>query len=113
DRPRREGGQRNGSARLEARLSEGSRIAVEGSILDGEVGNPGAVGSPFASPTARGLFREERIAVPGTFALSDTNHLDVLFANVRSKPGFTDVGFESQTDAQTLQARVPDTARLP
>jgi vitamin B12 transporter len=112
DRPNTDWRQRNGSARLEARLSERSRIAVEGSILDGEVGNPGAVGSPFGSPTARGLFREERIAVPGTFALSDTNHLDVLFANVRSKPGFVDVGFESQTDARTLQARVADTAKL-
>jgi vitamin B12 transporter len=112
DRPNTDWRERNGSARLEARLSEGSRIAVEGSILDGEVGNPGAVGSPFGSPTARGLFREERIAVPGTFALSDTNHLDVLFANVRSKPGFVDVGFDSQTDARTLQARVSDTAKL-
>ena len=88
DRPNTDWRQRNGSARLEARLSEGSRIAVEGSVLDGEVGNAGAVGSPFASPTARGLFREERIAVPGAFALSDSNHLDVLFASVRSKPGF-------------------------
>ncbi len=112
DRPNTDWRERNGSARLEARLSEGSRIAVEGSILDGEVGSPGAIGSPFASPTARGLFREERIAVPGNFALSDTNHLDVLFANVRSKPGFVDVGFESQTDAETLQARVADTAKL-
>ena len=112
DRPNTDWRQRNGSARLEARLSEGSRIAVEGSILDGEVGNPGAVGSPFASPTARGLFREERIAVPGAFALSDSNHLDLLLASVRSKPGFRDVGFDSQTDARTLQARVADTARL-
>lgn len=112
DRPNTDWRERNGSARLEARLSEGSRVAVEGSILDGEVGNPGAVGSPFASPTARGLFREERLAVPGAFALSDSNHLDVLLASVRSKPGFRDVGFESQTDAQTLQARVADTARL-
>jgi vitamin B12 transporter len=112
DRPNTDWRQRNGSARLEARLSEGSRVAVEGSILDGEVGNPGAVGSPFASPTARGFFHEERIAVPGAFALSDSNHLDVLLASVRSKPGFRDVGFDSQTDAQTLQARVADTARL-
>ncbi len=36
----------------------------------------------------------------------------MLFANVRSKPGFVDVGFESQTDAETLQARVADTAKL-
>ena len=112
DRPNTDWRERNGSARLEARLSDKSRVALEGSILDGEVGNPGAVGSPFASTTARGLFREERIALPATLALSDTNDLDVSLAMVRSRPGFTDVGFESQTDAQTYQARVADTARL-
>ena len=111
DRPNTDWRQRNGAARLEARLSEGSRIAVEGSILDGEVGNPGPVGAPSS---ARGFFREERIAVPGTFALSETNHLDVLVANVSSKPGYRDTAnfFESRTDARTLQARVADTARL-
>jgi hypothetical protein len=36
----------------------------------------------------------------------------VLLATVRSKPGFRDVGFESQTDARTYQMRVADTARL-
>jgi vitamin B12 transporter len=112
DRPNTDWRQRNGSARVEARLSEGNRISLEGSILDGEVGNPGAVGSPFASTTARGLFREERVALPGTFALSESNQLDVQLATVRSRPGFRDVGFESQTDAQTYQTRVADTARL-
>ena len=112
DRPNTDWRERNGSARLEARFSDKSHISLEGSILDGEVGNPGAVGSPFASPTARGLIREERIGLPGTFALSDTNQLDVLLASVRSKPGFRDVGFESQTDAQTYQTRIADTARL-
>jgi vitamin B12 transporter len=111
ERPNTDWRQRNGSARLEARLSEGSRIALEAGILDGEVGNPGAVGAPS---TARGLFREERFAIPGGFALSDTNHLDVLIANVRSKPGYRDSagGFVSQTDAETLQARVADTMSL-
>jgi vitamin B12 transporter len=111
DRPNTDWRQRNGSARLEAQLPEGSRIAVEGGILDGEVGNPGPVGAPS---TARGLFREERVAVPGSFALSDSNRLDVLLADVRSKPGYRDTagGFSTQTDAETLQARVADTARL-
>jgi vitamin B12 transporter len=112
DRPNTDWRERNGSARVEARLAEKSRIALEGSILDGETGNPGAVGSPFASPTARGFFREERIGVPASFALSDTNQLDVSLSTVRSKPGFTDVGFESQTDARTWQTRVSDTAKL-
>ncbi len=84
---------------------------MEAGILDGEVGNPGPVGAPSS---ARGLFREERLAIPGSFALSATNHLDVLVAGVRSKPGYRDTagGFVSQTDAETLQARVADTLRL-
>ena len=111
DRPNTDWRQRNGSAGLEARLSGGGRVAIESSILDGEVGNPGPVGAPS---TARGFFREERLAIPGSFPLSDANHLDVLLADVRSKPGYrdTDGGFSSQTDAQTLQARVADTARI-
>jgi len=112
DRPDTDWRQRNGAARVEARLSDRSRVSLEGSILDGETGNPGAVGSPFATGTARGLFHEERVALPGTFALSDTNQLDVQLATVRSRPGFRDVGFESETDARTWQTRVADTARL-
>ena len=111
DRANTDWRQRNGSARVEARLSEGSRVAIEGSLLDGEVGNPGPVGAPS---TARGLFREERLALPASFALSDANRLDVLLADVRSKPGYSDTanGFVSQTDAETLQARVVDTVTL-
>ncbi|HEY3203742.1 MAG TPA: TonB-dependent receptor [Thermoanaerobaculia bacterium] len=111
DRPNTDWRERNGSARLEARLGEGSRIAVEGGILDGEVGNPGPTGAPS---TARGLFREERLSVPATFALSDSNHLEVLLADVHSKPEYRDTagGFSTQTDAETLQARVADTARI-
>lgn len=111
DRPNTDWRQRSGAARLEARLSDTSRIAVEGGLVDGEAGNPGPVGLPS---TSRGFFREERVSVPGTFALSDTNHLDVLVAGVASKPEYrdTDGGFVSQTDARTLQARVADTARF-
>ncbi len=111
DRPNTDWRQRNGSARIEAKLPLDSRIALEGGVSDGEVGNPGPAGAPS---TARGLFREERIAMPASFTLSEANHLDVLLADVRSKPGFRDTagGFVSQTDAQTLQARVADTERL-
>jgi vitamin B12 transporter len=111
DRPNTDWRQRNGSGSLEARLAGGGRLAVEGSILDGEVGNPGPVGAPS---TARGFFHEERLALPGNFALSESNHLDVLVADVRSKPAFNDPegGFSSQTDAETLQTRVADTARI-
>jgi vitamin B12 transporter len=111
DRPNTDWRERNGSAALEARLPEGGRVAVEGSILDGEVGNPGPVGAPS---TARGVFREERIAIPANLALSPENHLDVLLADVRSRPRFLDPdgGFSSRTDAETLQARVADTASV-
>ena len=104
--------ERNASWGVEAKLSEKSQIGFEGSILDGEVGNPGPVGGE--DPTARGLFHEERFAVPGTFALSGSNQLDVVLADVVSKPAFHDPleDFFSQTDAQTLQARVADTAYL-
>lgn len=103
--------QRNGSASLSARLSESSRIGVEWGLIDGEVGNPGPVGAPSS---ARGTTHEGRLSIPGNFALSDTNHLDVLLAGVKSQPGYRDTagGFTSQTDARTLQASVSDTARL-
>ncbi len=103
--------QRNAAARVDAKLSEGSRIGVEAGYVDGEVGNPGPVGAPS---TARGVLREERLSVPGSFALSGTNRLDVLLAGVRSKPEFQDPdgGYVSETDAETLQARVSDTARF-
>jgi len=111
DRANSDWRQRNGAAGLEARLFGGGRVAVEGSVLDGEVGNPGPVGAPS---TARGFFHEERVALPGSFPLSAANQLDVLLADVRSRPRFrdTDGGFSSRTDAETLQARVADTARV-
>ena len=111
DRPNTDWRERNGSASLSAKLGEASRIGVEWGLIDGEVGNPGPVGAPS---TARGFTHEGRLSVPGSFALSDTNHLDVLLAGVRSEPAYRDTagGFESQTDARTLQASVSDTATL-
>ncbi len=111
DRPNSAWRQRNGSASLQARLSDSSRIGVEWGLLDGEVGNPGPLGAPSS---ARGFTHEGRIAVPGSFALSDTNRLEVLVAGVQSEPAYRDTagGFSSQTDAQTLQASVSDTAKL-
>ncbi len=111
DRPNTDWRERNGSASLSAKLGEASRIGVEWGLIDGEVGNPGPLGAPS---TARGFTHEGRLSVPGSFALSDTNHLDVLLAGVRSEPAYRDTagGFESQTDARTLQASVSDTATL-
>ena len=110
-RPNDDWRQRNGSASVYASLGEKSRIGVDWGLLDGEVGNPGPVG---LDSTARGTTHEGRLSVPGTFALSDTNQLDVLLAGVKSEPTYRDTagGFSSQTDARTLQASVSDTAKL-
>jgi vitamin B12 transporter len=106
--------QRNGSATLQARLPDGGRVGVEWGLLDGEVGNPGPIGGFGYPSSARGLTHEERVSVPGNFTLTSDNHLDVLLAGVRSEPAYRDTagGFESQTDARTLQASVSDTAKL-
>jgi vitamin B12 transporter len=106
--------QRNGSASLQARLGEAGRIGVEWGLIDGEVGNPGAIGGFGYPSSARGFTHEARVSVPGNFTLSDTNHLDVLLGGVQSEPAYRDTagGFESQTDAKTLQASVSDTAKL-
>lgn len=101
--------ERNGSFRLESRLAEGARIAVEGAILDGETGNPGPIGAE--NPSARGLFREERITVPVSFVPAPGHQANVMLASVSSKPSYRDPagGFNSDTDARTLQGRVSDT----
>lgn len=106
--------QRNGSASLQERLPDGGRIGLEWGLLDGEVGNPGPIGGLGYPSSARGFTHEERLSMPGNFTLSDANHLDVLLAGVRSEPAYKDAagGFESQTDARTLQASVSDTAKL-
>ncbi len=111
DRANSDWRQRNGSASLQARLGEKSRIGVEWGLTDGEVGNPGPLGAPS---TARGTTHEGRLSIPGSFSLSDSNQLDVSLAGVRSEPSYRDTagGYASQTDAQTLQANVSDTARL-
>ncbi|HKD19503.1 MAG TPA: TonB-dependent receptor [Thermoanaerobaculia bacterium] len=106
--------QRNGSASLQASLGEAGRVGVEWGLVDGEVGNPGAIGSFGYPSSARGFTHEERVSVPGNFNLSDTNHLDVLVGGVQSEPAYRDTagGFVDQTDARTFQASVSDTAKL-
>ncbi len=106
--------QRNGSASLSAKLGDSGRVGVEWGLNDGETGNPGAIGGFGYPSTARGFMHEGRLSVPATFALSDTNRLDVNLAGVRSQPAYRDTagGFESQTDAKTYQASVSDTATL-
>ena len=106
--------QRNGSASVFAQLSEGSRIGVEWGLLDGEVGNPGAIGGFGYPSNARGTTHEGRLSVPATFALSGTNQLNLSFGGIRSQPTYRDTagGFESQTDARTYQANISDMTTL-
>ena len=102
--------QRNSSAQPPgAALRVGSRIAVEGGLLDGEVGFPGPVGAPSS---ARGRLREERLAIPGSFRPLRHEPPRRAARWRPLEPAFRDTagGFESETDAETLQARVSDTA---
>lgn len=104
--------QDNGAARIDWEAGPAVRLALEGSILDGEGGNPGPTGAE--NPQARGRFREERVALPATIVLAPDNRLTMLVASVWSKPGYDDplAAYSSRTDARTLQARVSDTATL-
>lgn len=112
DRSNSDWREHNGSLRLEARLAESVRAALEGSILDGEVGVPGPVGNE--TPRARGGFREERIALPVFFQPAADHEATLLVAHVASKPSFRNpddpFGFSfSDTNARTWQARGADT----
>ncbi len=100
----------NGSARVDWQPSADARIGLEGSILSGKVGSPGPVGA--LNPDAFSIFKEERVALPASVALSPTNHLNGFVASVWSKPEYDDPlgGYAAQTDARTLQAQVTDTA---
>lgn len=110
DRTNSDWREQNGSLRLEGRLGEAVRVALEGSILDGEAGIPGPLGKE--TPRARGGFREERVELPVTFRPSAEHEASLLIARVASKPSFQnpDSSFKSSdTDARTWQARGSDT----
>jgi len=99
---------RNGSLRLESRVSDAFRVALEGAVSDGDLGLPGAVGAE--TPHDRYGFREERFSLPVSFRPSENNQAEFLAAYVVSKPTSVSVayGSESRTDARTLQFRGSD-----
>ncbi len=103
--------QDNGSLRVEGRPFGVMDAALEFSLLDGASGVPGAVGAE--TPEARGTFREERIALPVTFAPSEGHQATIVLAHVRSAPTYRDPNDPffgvTDTDARTLQSRVSDT----
>lgn len=109
DRPNSDWRQQNGAMRIESRLSESARIALEAAIEDSDLGVPGPVGRE--SPQARYGSRQERLALPGSFSPAPGHEATFLFADVVSRPHFDDPGssFSSRTDARSLQGRVSDT----
>jgi vitamin B12 transporter len=109
DRPNSDWRQQNGAMRIEGRLSESARIALEAALEDSDLGVPGPVGRE--SPQARYGSRQERLALPGSFSPAPGHEATFLFADVVSRPHFDDPGssFSSRTDARSLQGRVSDT----
>jgi len=97
--------ERSGSLRLEGRFGE-ARIALEGSIADGELGLPGPVGRETSR--SRYFPREERIALPATFRPAAGHSASVTLGWVRSRPSFDSPSFQPHTDARTLEARASD-----
>ncbi|HEY3171834.1 MAG TPA: TonB-dependent receptor [Thermoanaerobaculia bacterium] len=97
--------ERSGSLRLEGRFGE-TRVALEGSIADGELGLPGPVGGE--TPRNRYSPREDRIVLPATFQPAPGHSASVTVGWVRSRPSFESPFFQSHTDARTLEARAAD-----
>jgi vitamin B12 transporter len=108
DRPNSDWHGRNGSLRLEGHAGDRFRVALEGAVSDGDLGLPGAVGAE--TPHDRYGFREERFALPISFRSGARNEASFLAAYVISKPTSVSpaYGFESRTDARTLQLRGSD-----
>ncbi len=99
--------ERSGSVRLEGRFADDFHVAIEGGILDGELGLPGAVGAE--SPQDRYHPREERLSLPATFHPAEGHTAAVTLGWAASRPSYDTPGFQSKTDASTLQSRVSDT----
>lgn len=100
-----------GSARVEWRSGDRLRLALEGSLVNADVGTPGPVGRE--SPRARQESREERLQLPVFFRAISGHESSFLFARVSSERTFSDpdAGFESRSNPETLQTRLSDTFR--
>jgi len=98
--------ERSGSLRLEGRFGE-TRVALEGSTADGELGLPGPVGGE--TPANRYFPREDRVVLPASFHPASGHSASVTLGWVRSRPSFESPSFQSHTDAQTLEGRAADT----
>ena len=99
---------RNGSLRLDGSFGDSVTVAIEGAVLDGEFGLPGAVGAE--TPHDRFGFREERLQLPVSFRPAAGHAASFLAAYVVSKPTSSSVafGFDTETDARTVQLSASD-----
>ena len=99
---------RNGSLRLDGTFGDSVTVAIEGAVLDGEFGLPGAVGAE--TPDDRFGFREERFQLPVSFRPAAGHAASFLAAYVVSRPTSTSVAFgsDTETDARTLQLSASD-----
>jgi vitamin B12 transporter len=109
DRTNSDWRQNAGSLRLEGRWSDRLRVALEGSLVDAEVGTPGPIGRE--TPRARQESRENRLQIPISFRPVDGHDATLVLARVASERTYSDpdAGFESQSNPTTLQARASDT----
>jgi len=100
-----------GSLRLEGTWGDRLRVALEGSLVDADVGVPGPVGRE--SPRARQTSREERLQLPISFRPLEGHDATLLFARVASERTYDDpdAGFESRSRPTTWQARLSDSFR--
>ncbi len=108
DRPNSDWRGRNGSLRFESHIGDVARVALEGTILDGDLGVPGPVGAE--TPHDRYGFREERVQLPVSFRPADGHDAAFLAAYVASKPTSRSpaFGFDSETDARAIELRASD-----
>ncbi len=97
---------RSGSVRVERRFEHDATIALEGSVVDGELGLPGPVGAE--TPSDRYVPRETRLELPATFHPAPGHTATAVLGWTASRPSFETTGFRSDTDARTLQGRVSD-----
>ena len=98
---------RSGSVRLERHFGNDATVALEGSLLDGELGLPGPVGAE--TPNDRYFQRQAQVSLPATFHPADGHTATAVLGWTSSRPTYETTGYREDTDAQTFQARVADT----
>jgi vitamin B12 transporter len=109
DRTNSDWRQNAGSLRLEGRWGERLRVALEGSLVDADVGTPGPIGRE--TPRARQESRENRLQLPISFRPIEGHDATLVFARVASERTYSDpdAGFDSRSNPTTWQARLSDT----